>query len=183
MIAQNIWKFAQILNFGLINAKQEKNALISCICPNFTKFTKPSGPMLSISRNVHMCVCVCGCLCVFFTFEIPFKRLFAPTSRSWMSQIFRDSESLGKSNENKWSQIWKLLLIKGVVFSPTRPHWAELVIESPCPFVVLCVCLCHRETPTSGGRVDLWSKIAFLILVWDDTIFKKRGGLIFSRDC
>ena len=32
------------------------------------------------------------------------------------------------------------------------------------------VCLRHRETPTSGGRVDLWSKIAFLILVWDDTI-------------
>ena len=57
-------------------------------------------------------------------------------------------------------------------FSPTRPHWAELVIESPCP----SVCLCHRETPTSGGRVDLWSKIAFLILVWDDIIFKQRGG-------
>ena len=25
-------------------------------------------------------------------------------------------------------------------FSPTRPHWAELVIESPCPCVCLCVC-------------------------------------------
>ena len=61
-------------------------------------------------------------------------------------------------------------------FLPTRPHWAELVIESPCPSVFLSVCLCHRETPTSEGRVDLWSKIAFLILVWDDTIFKKRGG-------
>ena len=66
-----------------------------------------------------------------------------------------------------------------VQFSPTRPHWAELVIESPCPFVCLSVCLCHRKTPTSGGRVDLWSKIAFLILVWDDTIFKKRGGSNF----
>ena len=41
--------------------------------------------------------------------------------------------------------------------------------------VAMSVCLRHRETPTSGGRVDLWSKIAFLILVWDDTIFKKRG--------
>ena len=35
------------------------------------------------------------------------------------------------------------------------------------------------QTPTSGGRVDLWSKIAFLILVWDDTIFKKKGGSNF----
>ena len=36
----------------------------------------------------------------------------------------------------------------------------------------MSVCLCHREAPTSGGRVDLWSKIAFLILVWDDIILK-----------
>ena len=40
-----------------------------------------------------------------FTFEVPFKRLFAPTSRSRMSNIFRASESLGKSNGKKWSQI------------------------------------------------------------------------------
>ena len=41
----------------------------------------PSGPMLSISQNVHMfvCVSVCVSVCV-FTFEVPFKRLFAPTS-------------------------------------------------------------------------------------------------------
>ena len=34
------------------------------------------------------------------------------------------------------------------------------------------------QTPTSGGRVDLRSKIVFLILVWDETIFKK-GGLVW----
>ena len=39
------------------------------------------------------------------TFEVPFKRLFAPTSQSWMSNIFRESESLGKSSGKKWSQI------------------------------------------------------------------------------
>ena len=45
--------------------------------------------MLSISRNVHMFVCVFVCLfvCV-FTFEVPFNGLFAPTSRSLMSNIF-----------------------------------------------------------------------------------------------
>ena len=45
----------------------------------------------------------------FFTFGVPFNGLFAPTSRSRMSNIFRDSESLGKSNGKKWSQIWTFL--------------------------------------------------------------------------
>ena len=49
--------------------------------------------------------------------------------------------------------------------------------------VCVCVCLYHCKTPTSGGRVDLWSKIAFIILVWDDTIFKKTGGPICWRNC
>ena len=67
-----------------------------------SRFSKhrPSGPMLSISQNVRLSVCLYVCLFVrLFTFEVPFKRLFAPTSRGRMSNIFRDSESLGKSNE------------------------------------------------------------------------------------
>ena len=31
---------------------------------------------------------------------------------------------------------------EGHIFSPTRPHWAELVIESPCPYVCMYVCVC-----------------------------------------
>ena len=54
--------------------------------------------------NLSICLCVCLCVCL-FTFEVRFKHLFAPTSRSRMSKIFRDSESLGKSNGKKWSQI------------------------------------------------------------------------------
>ena len=40
---------------------------------------RPSGPMLSISRNVCLCVCpsVCLSVCV-FTFEVPFNGLFTP---------------------------------------------------------------------------------------------------------
>jgi hypothetical protein len=38
-------------------------------------------------------------------FLVFFNGLLAPTSRSRMSNIFRDSESLGKSNVKKWSQI------------------------------------------------------------------------------
>ena len=51
-----------------------------------------------------ICPSVCLSVCL-FTFEVPFKRLFAPTSRSRMSNIFRDSESLGKNHGKKWSQI------------------------------------------------------------------------------
>ena len=135
-------------------------------CYKFAKH-RPSGSMLSISWFDHVCVSMCVCLSVCaFTFEVPFKRLFSPTSRSrmstqiWkllltngvkshrkkflfsgkfcltkqdsfgigvshsvyrsfaptsqppMSKLFRFSESLGKSNGNKWSQIWKLLLIR-----------------------------------------------------------------------
>ena len=61
----------------------------------------------SICPYMDIYVCV-------FTFEVPFKRLFSLTSQSWKSNIFRDSESLEKSAGNKWFQIWKLLLIKGV---------------------------------------------------------------------
>ena len=52
-------------------------------------------------------------LCL-FTFEVPFKRLFAPTSWSRMSKIFRDLASLGKSNGKKWSQIWIFLFESGI---------------------------------------------------------------------
>ena len=74
------------------------------LCLLYAGFSKhrPSGPMLSISQNVRLCVCLFVCL---FTFEVPFNGLFAPTSRSRMSNIFRDSESLGNSNGKKGSQI------------------------------------------------------------------------------
>ena len=69
-----------------------------------TYFSKhrPSGPMLSISQNVRLSVRLSVRV---FTFELPFKCLFASTSQRWMSNIFRDSESLGKSNGKKWSWI------------------------------------------------------------------------------
>ena len=57
---------------------------------------------LSVCPSVRLSVCV-------FTFEVPFNGLFSPTSQSRMSNIFRDSESLGKSNGKKWSQIGTFL--------------------------------------------------------------------------
>ena len=55
-----------------------------------------------------ICPSVCPSVRV-FTFEVPFNGLFAPTSRRRMSNIFRDSESFGKSNGKKWCQIWTFL--------------------------------------------------------------------------
>ena len=72
---------------------------------------RPFGPMLSISRFVRLSVCLSVRV---FTFEVPFNGLFAPTTRSRMSNIFRDSESLGKSNGKKWSHIWTILFGSGL---------------------------------------------------------------------
>ena len=46
---------------------------------------------------------ICPYVCPLF--EVPFNGLFAPTSRSRMSNIFRDLQSLGKSNGKKWCHI------------------------------------------------------------------------------
>ena len=69
------------------------DAFYKSICPSVC---------LSVCLSVYLFVCL-------FTFEVMFKLFFAPTSQSQMSNIFRDSESLGKSNGKKWSQIWKFL--------------------------------------------------------------------------
>ena len=62
---------------------------------------------LSVSPSVCLSVRLSVCL---FTFKVPFNGIFAPTSLSRMSNIFRDSESLGKSNGKKWSRIWTFML-------------------------------------------------------------------------
>ena len=61
-------------------------------------------------------------------FLTPFHNLFAPTSQSRMSKVFRDSESLGKSNGNKWSQICKLLVIKGVKLPQEKMFLGEFCL-------------------------------------------------------
>ena len=47
-------------------------------------------------------------------FSVFFNDLFAPTSRSRMSNIFKDLESLGKSNGKKWSNIWTFFFGSGI---------------------------------------------------------------------
>ena len=58
-------------------------------------------------RILPFLICFCFmCLSVRHTLFTVFTGLFAPTSRSPMSKLFRYLESLEKSNGKKWSQIW-----------------------------------------------------------------------------
>ena len=52
----------------------------------------------------YKAICPSVRLSVCSLFEVPFKRLFAPTSRSQMSNIFRNLESFGNIYGKKWSQ-------------------------------------------------------------------------------
>ena len=42
----------------------ERTTFDIMIYEQYNTFSKPSEPMLSLSRNVHMNVCLCVCLCV-----------------------------------------------------------------------------------------------------------------------
>ena len=107
---------------------------------------------------VHMCVCLCECLAVcLFTFQVPFKRLFTPTSQSQMFKNFRDLESLGKSNGNKWSHIQKKkkrLQIQGRAKKKVG-SWANFALLSR--FFLVSVFLTRFNglfAPTSRSRLS-----------------------------
>ena len=95
------------------------------------------GPLGRCFLYVDLSICVSVCLSDrLFTFEVPFKRLFAPTSQNQMSKILRDSESLGGRNEKKWFELWKLLLIKGVKTQNKKKFVFGQISQSPevkCP--------------------------------------------------
>ena len=56
-----------------------------------------------------------------------FEAYFAPTSRRWMSKVFKDSESLGKSNGKKWSNISTFLFGSGLK-SPCKKKFFLLIL-------------------------------------------------------
>ena len=111
-------------------------------------------------------------VCVFVPFHIlDIEAYFSPTSRSRMTKNFRDSESLGKSNGKKWSQIYQLLLIKGVK-SPRKKKfvfranfallsWIFLVSVFLTPFNGLCA-------PTSGSPMSK-------LFLFSESFWKSNG--------
>ena len=99
---------------------------------------------MSVCLSVRLSVCVSVCV---FTFVVTFNGLFAPTSWSRMSNIFRDSESLGKSNGKKWSQIWTFLF-ENCLKSPRKKNsFSSLFFTFEVPFNGCFV-------PTSQSRMS-----------------------------
>ena len=95
-------------HFCLKNIKNccaKRYRLTVFLLPIFLKIQNPWGKVMERSglRYEHFCLKLSKIAAQkkvffshFFTFEVPFNGLFAPTSQSRMSNIFRDSESLGK---------------------------------------------------------------------------------------
>ena len=101
-----------ILN-QIVNKFNPSSRCIKKVTFNFT-FSKhrPSGPMLSISRNVRLCVRLSVCLSVCpFTFEVLFNGLFAPTSQSQIFLEIQDPwgkvERSGLTFEHFWLEVVK----------------------------------------------------------------------------
>ena len=81
----------------------------SCLCQTTARIFKASALWtVALYKLIcpYVCVSVCQSVCL-FTFEVPFKCLFAPIFQSRMSKKFRDFESFG---EKKWKEVvsyWK----------------------------------------------------------------------------
>ena len=73
----------------------------SSLCFYWDRYFHRIGPLGRFDLVVAMSVCCCCVLSPFH--EEDFESYFAPTSRSRMSNIFRDSVSLAKSAGKKWS--------------------------------------------------------------------------------
>ena len=106
------------------------------------------------SKCPYVCLFVCLSVCV-FTFEVLFNGLFASTSRSRMSNISRDLDSLGKSNRKKWSQIWIFLFGSDL----------RLPRKKNCFLCWFCHTK-HGGNHASRWIRDIWSKGISLILAF-----------------
>ena len=101
-------------------------------------------------------------------FLVFFNGLFAPTSRSQISNIFRYSESLGKSNGKKWSQIWTFLF-ENCLKSPRKKNsslslvffgfWSFLTVFLPPLPKVGCPIFLEIQNP--WGKVKEISGLTF----------------------
>ena len=120
MVSKNICKLRHKL-------KNSKNS------PELTwswhfRFSKhqPSGLMLSISRNVRLSVCVFVRL---FTFEIPFKRLFAPLPKVNCPKIFEIRNPWGKAVEISGLRFEHFLFGTGLKLLPKKNNFFWLILS------------------------------------------------------
>ena len=95
-----------------------------------------------------------------FTFEVPFKRLFAPTYQSRMSNNFRDSDSLEKSMKRSGLRFENFSL---EVVKHRRAKKSVFLLILPTK---------HGGNHTSRWIRDFWSKGVLLILAYLYKIFE-----------
>ena len=149
---------------------------------NFQVFFKASADAFYKSK----CLSVCLSLCL-FTFEVPFNGRFAPISQSRMSNIFRDSESLGKSNGKKWSWIWTFMF-ENCLKSPRKKsfffsHFFLLlryrltVFLPPLPEVG---CLIFLEIQNPWGKVIERNGLTFEHFFWKWSIIAAQKKVFFA---
>ena len=102
----NFQKNSVLAHFKAVSTNSGQNSAVTLQLSDLavTNFLFKASALWDDAFYKSKCLSVCVSVPV-FTFEVPIKRLFAPTSRSWMSNIFRDLESLGKNSGNTWSQI------------------------------------------------------------------------------
>ena len=117
---------------------------------------RPSGPLLSISRFVHMCVCLFVSLCVCSLLKYRLNVFLPLFSKVGCPKILEILNPLGKRNGKKWSQIGKL--ITGVK-SPrkTKLFWGEFRLTEQdflvSVFLTLFNCL---FAPTSQSPMSIF---------------------------
>ena len=111
-------------------------------------------PLGQFDLVVTMSVC-----CYLSPFHVlDFEAYFAPTFRSRMSKIVRDSKSLGKSAGKKWSQNWTFLLGSGLKLPRKKSYF----------FCWFCLTK-HGGNHASRWIRDLWSKDLWIILPYLST--------------
>ena len=78
-----------------------------CLCPSKQTVLFKASALWANAFYKSKCPSFCLSVCVFVCSLLRYRLtvFLPPISRSWMSNIFRDSESLGKSNGKKWSNI------------------------------------------------------------------------------
>ena len=121
-------------------------------------------------------------------FLVFFNGLFAPTSQSWMSNIFKDSESLGKSNGKKWSQIWTFLFENCLELPRKKKFFSSLfsvffgfrsflTVFLPPLLEVGCPIFCEIRNP--WGKVIERSGLTFEHFVWKGSKIAAQKKLSF----
>ena len=100
-------------------------------------YYKSEYPSVCLSVGLSACPSVCPSVCL-FTLRYRLNLFLSSSSQKLnVQKDLKNLESLGKSNEKKWSQNWKLSLIKGVKLPCKKKFGFEQILPHLPGFLVL----------------------------------------------